>query len=81
MMTTLSDKGHVALPLTLREKYKLKPGDDFEIVVETADGGTPEITLRKRSAQTDWLEVLRGCPVKGFTIPARAKDLPRKVVL
>ena len=81
MTTTLSDKGLVALPLALREKYKLKPGDDFEIFMETADGETPEFTLRKRAAETDWLEVLRACPVKGFTIPARAKDLPRKVVL
>ena len=81
MTTTLSDKGEVALPRTLREKFKLKPGDDFEIIVDEPDTDRPEFVLRKRPKHGDWLEVLRACPIKDFAIPTRSRSLQRKVRL
>lgn len=72
MTTTVSSKGQIVLPKKVRESKRIKSGDDLE-VIEQDDG----ILLRKVDRKADWLDVLRSCPVKGFTIPPRRREHPR----
>ena len=53
VMTTLSDKGQVTISMALRERYKLKSGDDFRIIVEVPGSDTPDFVLRRRASRSD----------------------------
>jgi AbrB family looped-hinge helix DNA binding protein len=71
--TTVSSKGQIVLPKKVRQSQQIKTGDDLE-VIEQDDG----ILLRKLNHKPDWLDVLRSCPVKGFKIPPRRREYPRR---
>ena len=78
MTTVLSKKGQIVLPASIREKLNLRPGDDFEILLE--DDGT--ITLRRITHPPNHglIEHLMSCPFP-IVIPERSKELPRDVDL
>jgi len=71
MTTVLSQKGQIVLPIPVRQKLHLSPGDDFEVTIE--DGET--ITLRRVSqpANRGLVDLLLACP-SSFTIPKRETD-------
>jgi len=78
MTTVLSQKGQIVLPSAVREQLELKPGDDFEIIVEDDD----TISLRRISkpANAGLVDHLLDCPGE-LHIPERSKDLPRSIAL
>lgn len=71
MTTVLSQKGQIVLPVPVRKRLHLSPGDDFEVAVEDED----TITLRRISqpANHGLVNLLLACP-STFSIPARETD-------
>jgi len=71
MTTVLSQKGQVVLPLAVRERLRLTPGEDFEVSVEDED----TIVLRRvtQPANRGLIDHLLACPVP-FVIPDRETD-------
>jgi AbrB family looped-hinge helix DNA binding protein len=71
MTTILSQKGQVVLPVDIRERLHLLPGDDFEVAIEDED----TITLRRISkpANHGLVDLLLACPAP-FEIPDRETD-------
>jgi AbrB family looped-hinge helix DNA binding protein len=78
MTTVLSQKGQIVLPVSVRERLHLEPGDDFEIVVEDDDS----ITLRRISQPPNYglVDHLLSCP-EPLEIPERQRDYPRSISL
>ena len=77
MTTTLSSKGQVVIPAAIRERQKLRPGD--ELLIEERDD---EVVLKKtrRRRKKSLVEWLQDCPVTDFRIE-RTADTPRDVKL
>ena len=71
MTTILSQKGQIVLPVDIRERLHLSPGDDFEVAIEDED----TITLRRISkpANHGLVDLLLACPAP-FEIPDRETD-------
>jgi AbrB family looped-hinge helix DNA binding protein len=67
MMTVLSQKGQIVLPVPVRQQLHLKAGDDFEVVVEDED----TIILRRVSSPANHglVDHLLACPHKGWFQP------------
>ena len=65
------------IPQEVRNKLRLRPGDDFMVLWSQ----TGDILLRpvRRSSDQDWLDALRN--LNGLEVPARSKELGRKVRL
>ena len=78
MTTVLSQKGQVVLPVLIRQKLHLEPGDDFEVGIK----GDDTITLRRVSSppNTGLFDLLLACP-SSFRIPERKKDASSPVLL
>jgi bifunctional DNA-binding transcriptional regulator/antitoxin component of YhaV-PrlF toxin-antitoxin module len=68
MITVLSQKGQVVLPVSVGQWLYLSPGNDFEVAVEDED----TVTLRRISqpAKRGLVDLLPACP-STFEIPAR----------
>ncbi len=65
MRTTLSTKGQVILPATLREQDGIVPGDEFEVVrVERGEYRLTRVE-RRGAGIVAWL---RACPEKGYFV-------------
>ena len=71
MTTVLSQKGQIVLPGSIRQRLQLRPGDDFEVMVEDDD----TITLRRvrQPANRGLVDLLLACP-SPFEIPERDTD-------
>lgn len=78
MTTILSQKGQIVLPASVRERLKLKPGDDFEIIVD--DDQTIRLRRITRPPNAGLVKHLFSCP-HPFEVPERARDLPRELDL
>jgi len=76
MTTTISEKGQLVIPKGIRERRQIKAGDDFEVL---APEGTEDIVLRKlrRTPNKGLADLLLRFP-KGFSLPPRSKQFPRK---
>jgi hypothetical protein len=75
MTVTLDSERRLTLPASL---VKTEPGEMFDASFE-ADEGT--ITLRRAGLNADWLSVWMECPVPMDDMPARSRELPKKIDL
>ena len=71
MTTVLSKKGQIVLPNPVREQMNLKPGQDFEVLIDDED----TILLRRISSPPNHglVDHLLNCP-STFEVPPRARD-------
>jgi hypothetical protein len=76
VILTLDGKRRLSIPVALAPA---KPGDVFEALYDETDD---EITLRRmKRTKRSWLEVMRECPVPMDSLPARSRELPKKLKL
>jgi AbrB family looped-hinge helix DNA binding protein len=64
-VATLTSKGQVTIPVEVRRKLRLKPGDRIDFVVEA--GGEVRLRAKKRPL-VDLLGVLRGAVKRPLSI-------------
>lgn len=81
MTTTLKSNGHIVIPPKVRRDKKLRSGDNFEVLTDDDDPGVIVLRRVQKTPNEGLIELLRSCPVKGFRIPKRSKELPRKFKL
>lgn len=72
MRTTMSSKGQIVLPATLRHHDHLKPGDEFEI--ERLDDGEYRLVRRHPVPNKGVVDWLLACPDKGFFVPIESES-------
>lgn len=65
MITILSTKGQIVIPLKIRKRQGFRPGD--ELVIEEKDNAV--LIQKKHSRNEGLVDFLLSCPVKGFKIP------------
>jgi AbrB family looped-hinge helix DNA binding protein len=72
MGTVLSQKGQIVLPIEVRERMHLEPGQAFEVIIENED----TILLRriKRRPNHGLVDHLLACPFP-VKVPARSISL------
>lgn len=75
MILTLDAKRRLTLPASL---VSAKPGDNFEAVFDPEEDA---VIFRRLSKNTNWLSVLKGCPVRMDDLPPRKRDLPKRLKL
>ena len=77
MTTTMSSKGQIVIPAAIRQRHKLRPGD--ELLIEERDD---EVVLKKarRLRKKSLVQWMLDCPVADFRIE-RLKDAPKDVKL
>jgi hypothetical protein len=68
MVVTLDAKRRLSLPKQLIPAH---PGDAFEAVFDPEED---TVTLRRLTRGTDWLAVLKSCPVAMDDLPARSRE-------
>ena len=81
MTTTVTAKGAVVLPQAVLKQHRVRAGDKFEITADPDESGVIELRRVGRKPNAGLVELLRSCPVKGFPIPKRSKELPRDFAL
>jgi AbrB family looped-hinge helix DNA binding protein len=71
MKTTVSTKGQVVLPVELRERDDIKPGQEFAI--ERIDRGEYRLVRiePRNEGLVDWL---LSCPDKGYFVPIESES-------
>lgn len=74
--TTLTSDGHLLIPQKVRQRQKLRAGDKFEILADADEPGALKLRRVRRKPNEGLVELLRACPVKGFRIPRRSRELP-----
>ena len=72
MKTRVSSKGQIVIPAEIRERDRIRPGEEFDI--ERLDSG--EYLLQRRASRVnegvvDWL---LGCPDKGYFVPIESES-------
>ncbi len=71
MKTVISSKGQIVLPVELRRRDRIEPGEEFDI--ERIDRG--EYRLVRRSPQNEGvIDWLLDCPEKGFFVPIESES-------
>ncbi len=78
MTTVLSQKGQIALPSAVRERLRLEPGQDFEVMIE--DENTILLRRISRRPNEGLVDHLLSCPYP-FELPSRVKDDTRTIEL
>lgn len=74
-----STKGQLVLPRKLREKYAVREGDVFEF----EEGDEPNVIIMRkvtRRPNAGLVDALLACP-RGFDVPTRNRERPRRVKL
>ena len=61
----------------LRIFTRVRAGDKFEITAAPDEPGVIELRRVGRKPNEGLVGLLRSCPVKGFHMPKRSKELPR----
>ena len=74
MIVTLDSKRRVSIPAAVAPAA---PGDQFDA---SFDAEEDVVTLR-RVQKTDWLEVLKSCPVPMDDLPPRSREMPKELEL
>jgi hypothetical protein len=72
MILTLDAKRRLTLPASL---VPARPGDHFTAEVDSEEDVLVFLRLAQRS---DWLEVLKNCPVKMGDLPRRRREFPKR---
>lgn len=75
MILTLDAKRRLTLPATL---VAAQPGDLFEAEFDPEEDA---IVFRRISKNTNWLAVLKNCPVKIDDLPQRGREFPKGLKL
>jgi AbrB family looped-hinge helix DNA binding protein len=64
--TKLSSKGQIVLPISLRKKLALQPGDALELQLELAHGD-PQIIIKRRKPKRVKMRIITD-PVTGWPV-------------
>jgi AbrB family looped-hinge helix DNA binding protein len=64
MKTRMSSKGQIVLPAELRRQDHIEPGEEFD--VERVERGEYLLRRRTRPHNEGLVDLLLGCPVKGW---------------
>jgi bifunctional DNA-binding transcriptional regulator/antitoxin component of YhaV-PrlF toxin-antitoxin module len=75
MIVTLDAKRRVSIPAALAPAA---PGDQFEASFDAEDD---IVLLRRLKRKPNWLEVWKQCPVPMDDLPARHRELPKRLKL
>ena len=72
MIVTLDSKRRLTVPAALAPAT---PGDYFDAQFDAEED---VLIFRRISTNTDWLAVLKECPVSMDDVPTRRRELPRR---
>ncbi|HEV2391170.1 MAG TPA: hypothetical protein VG146_02275 [Verrucomicrobiae bacterium] len=75
MIVTLDDKRRVSIPVALAPAT---PGDQFEA---SFDADEDIVIFRRIKRKKGWLEIWKQCPEPMDDLPARRKEMPKRVRL
>jgi len=75
MLLTLDAKRRLCVPAALAPA---QAGDAFDAYYDREED---EIILRRVKRRTNWLEAWKQCPVPMDDLPARSRQLPKKLKL
>jgi hypothetical protein len=75
MILTLDGKRRLTLPAALTPA---QPGDHFNAEFDPEEDA---IVFRRIAKNTDWLAVLKDCPVKMEDLPPRRREFPKRLKL
>ena len=75
MILTLDAKRRLTLPTNL---LPAQPGDNFDAVFDPEEDA---VIFRRLSKNTNWLTILKDCPVKMDDLPPRRREFPKRLKL
>jgi hypothetical protein len=75
MILTLDAKRRLTLPAGLAHA---RPGDHFHAEFDPEEDA---IVFRRIAKNSNWLAVLKDCPVKMDDLPTRSRELPKRLKL
>lgn len=75
MILTLDAKRRLTLPVSL---VAAQPGDHFRAEFDPEEDA---IVFRRIAKDSDWLGILKSCPVKMDDIPPRSRKYPKRLKL
>ena len=75
MRLTLDAKRRLTLPASLTTA---QPGDHFRAEFDPEEDA---VVFRRIAKNTDWLSVLKACPVKMDDLPPRGREFPKRLKL
>jgi AbrB family looped-hinge helix DNA binding protein len=70
--TRVSSKGQIVLPAELRERDRIKPGQEFE--VERLRRGQYRLVRRPTHRNEGLIDLLLACPEKGYFLPIESES-------
>ncbi len=72
MQTTISSRGQIVLPAALRQRDKIRPGEQFE--VERIGAGQYLLKKVPKSGSPGLVAWLRACPERGWFRPIESES-------
>lgn len=72
MKTTVSSKGQIVLPASIRQQDGIEAGQEFAI--ERIDRGEYRIVRVRNRANTGVVDWLLACPEKGYFVPIESES-------
>ena len=75
MIVTMDAKRRVSIPAALASA---SPGDQFDA---SFDPEEDVVTLRRIKRKANWLKVWKECPIPMEDLPARSREMAKKVKL
>ena len=75
MILTLDAKRRLTLPASL---VPAQPGDHFQAEFDPEEDA---VVFRRIAKNSDWLNVLKACPVKMDDLPPRRREYPKRIKL
>jgi AbrB family looped-hinge helix DNA binding protein len=72
MKTTVSTKGQIILPVEIRQRDQIEPGQQFE--VERIDRGEYRLLRRQPPRNEGLVNWLLACPEKGYFVPLESES-------
>jgi len=77
MTTTVSTKGQIILPVEIRKRDRIEPGQKFE--VERIDRGEYRLIRKSRPANEGLVKLLLACPSKEWYKPMDRTETTKDV--